>query len=377
MNNTAIIYPGAIRELPFVLEQLGVTRVFLVTGNKSYEASGARDVVDTLLGSFYPMRFFDFSPNPDIVDVKKGVAAFKASKCDGVLAIGGGSVMDMAKLIAYFREVDLTNLSLNSGGVFNEFVPLPLVCMPTTAGSGTEATHFAVVYEGLVKFSMAHPSLLPQVALIDPDLQLSQGAYQRAVSGMDAFAQALESMWSVNRTSYSMQLAENALRLLWAHLEEVVWSRPGASHWGVAVAANLAGRAINITKTTAPHALSYGFTKTKGLPHGHAVSLSLPFFIDYHASAPEARCNDIRGAGQIREVLQRVASLMNCSVEMLGPLVSRFAGSLGLELGFRQLGISRADFDASVAKINMERLSNNPFVVDGRVLDDFYLYNNG
>lgn len=376
MNSETRIYPGASRELPFILEQLGAGRVFLVRGRQSFEASGAKTLVDELLTRFSLTHFYDFSPNPDIADVKKGVAAFKDSACSCILAIGGGSVMDMAKLISYYREVDMQHFSFKWGGLIYCFEPQPLVCLPTTAGSGTEATHFAVVYEGLQKYSIADARLLPHFVLIDPELQQSQSAYQKAASGMDAFAQALESMWNVNATPHSMQLAESALRLLWTHLEEVVWSRPNASYWAVATAANLAGRAINITKTTAPHALSYGFTKTKGLPHGHAVGLSLPFFIDYHRSAPDERCNDVRGAVFVQAVLQRVAAVLNCSTDSLSETVALFAEALGLELNFRALDISRENFDAAVANVNVERLKNNPFEVDAGVLDDFFQFNN-
>ena len=156
-----------------------------------------------------------------------------------------------------------------------------LIAIPTTSGSGSEATHFAVVYVGGEKFSVAHPIyMLPNVVVLNPSLTYSMDSYQTALSGVDAFAQAMESYWSVNSTEESKKYSIEALELIIEHLPLAVNyndnSRDIMLH-----AANLAGKAINIAKTSGAHAISYVLTSKFNIPHGQAVALTLPAWYDF------------------------------------------------------------------------------------------------
>ncbi|TCO07872.1 phosphonoacetaldehyde reductase [Natronoflexus pectinivorans] len=373
MHN-AITYPGAIRELRFILKRIGAQKVFLVTGRNSYALSGAKSEIENQLSDFNCVEFKEFQVNPDLEDVEAGVKLFEKENCDVIIAVGGGSAIDVAKLINYYHHSSLEDLSANS--LENkEFSPVSLICIPTTAGSGSEATHFAVIYVQNIKHSIADTKLMPVQTIIDPTLHYSQTPYQKAVSGIDAFAQAIESLWNVHSTDESVEYAEQAIKTIWLNLEKAVLENDENAHWALALGANLAGRAINITKTTAPHALSYGFTKALGLPHGHSVALSIPFFIKYHAGIQEAECNDNRGAGHVKQVIDRIAFLLDVQTEALSREVFLFFERLGVSVKFSELKISKQLFKEIAKGINYERLKNNPGKVDVQVLDALFEFN--
>jgi len=374
MTNNALIYPGAVQELRFIIEKLGAKKVFLVTGNKSYLLSGAKEKIEEEISDLQITQFSDFRVNPNLNDLKSGVDLFNQQKCDVIVAVGGGSVIDMAKLINYYHNSQLT--VIDEDHLENKaFSPLPFISIPTTAGSGSEATHFAVMYIDGVKVSVADSQLLPSHVIVDPELHYSQTPYQKAVSGIDAFAQAVESMWNVHSTEESRMLSEKAIDLIWHNMEKVVHDNDKYAHWAVALGANLAGRAINITKTTAPHALSYGFTNAMGLPHGHSVALSLPFFMKYHQEITVENCNDKRGVDHVKQVLARVSAILNVDYESLSKEVARFFKQLGVKINFKELDISREKFDCVTKEVNHERLGNNPAKMDNDVLSSLFEFN--
>lgn len=362
-----VMYPGSIFELRPLFMQLENKKVFLVTGKKSFRSCGAEEKLKWLFDTCEVTHFNDFQTNPDSEDVIKGVQLFNQASCTFIVSVGGGSVIDMAKLINYYHNAGID--TIKDSNMNNENCkPVTHICLPTTAGSGSESTHFAVMYIGNAKYSIAHPKLKPNYAIVDPELQYSQTPYQKAVSGVDALAQAIESFWSVQSTEESRLYSEKALNLVWQNLPAAVHKGDKLAHLYLAVGANLAGRAINISKTTAPHALSYGFTKYAGLPHGHAVALSLPYFLEIHSQVSEENCNDPRGVNHIKRVIENIASIMNCQSDKLANTLIDFLKYINIETCSKNLNIKKQVINQSVQMINKERLGNNPVVVD---INDF------
>ena len=239
---------------------------------------------------------------------------------------------------------------------------VPLVAVPTTSGSGSEATHFAVVYIERKKYSVAHRSLRPSVAIVDPLLTYGLSPRLTAIAGMDALCQAIESLWSVGSCAESESWASEAVTLIMAILEVAVLKPTPASRESMSRAAHLAGKAIDITKTTAPHALSYALTTEYGIPHGHAVALTLGSLLEFNFNVSDENSNDSRGASHVREVLKTICSLMGArdcaeSRESIGRLMD----SIGLETHLGPLGITTPLMCATLAaRVNPERLANNP-----------------
>ena len=337
-------------------------RVFLVTGKLSFKATGADDFIKTLkTGSIRFTQFDDFEVNPKIEDVIKGLALFKENQCDFIIAIGGGSVIDMAKCINAFQSNDTKD--------FNSLVEtnaikakgVPLLAIPTTSGSGSEATHFAVIYMGNVKYSLAHPFLLPCLVGLNAKFTLSQPKYLTACVGLDALSQALESFWNVNSTPESLHYAEQAIALIMSNLKNCVLNPTLTNRKLISKGAYLAGKAINITKTTAPHALSYAFTTYFSIPHGHSVFLTLPQFLTYNYEVTSEDLNDNRGIDYVKMNILRLSNLIKpkSNPYSASEYLKSYATSLGIELSLSKLGIVNAK-EMLMNSVNSERLKNNP-----------------
>ena len=205
-----------------------------------------------------PVRFSGFTPNPKMEEVMAGVEAFRASGCDTILAVGGGSPIDVAKCIKHYSGSDA-----------------PVIAIPTTSGTGSESTHFAVVYENGKKLSVAAPELLPEVVILEPSTLKNVPEYTRKATMLDALCHSIESHWAKKATPESKELAERAIALIKEH-KDAYLANDDAGNAGMMEAANLAGQAINITTTTAAHAMCYKITSMYGFQHGHAAAICLP-----------------------------------------------------------------------------------------------------
>lgn len=355
---------GSIIRLAATVDEMKARRVLLITGRSSFEASGASRIVAPLERVAEVRRWAEFSPNIDMRDLSVGIGIAQDFGADAVVAIGGGSVMDMAKLICAYRDRrDLSELAdaIRSGDdVASRSVRLLLA--PTTSGSGSEATHFAVVYIGDDKFSVAGEGMLPDSVALDPTLALSGSPHQRATSGIDAVCQAIESLWALGATTRSRRYAQIALHLLMGNIESFTECPTARSARGMQLGSHLAGRAINISKTTAAHALSYGVTKRFGIDHGNAAALTLGQFIEAHARTdvalrPTADPSIFQSAMQT--ILQRLGAIDGPTARQnFRDLLQR----LGLVSNLGDAGCTDDDIPALANSVNVQRLGNNPVV---------------
>lgn len=214
--------------------------IVLVTGRNSYAACGAEEFFAPFLESKRVTHLTTVGENARAEDVEEK-RRMLSGKIDAFIAVGGGTVIDTAKL--------LRGLS--------DDAPVPFLAVPTTAGTGAEATRFAVYYDHGRKCSADNVGYLPTDQLLIPEFAEAQTEYRRACTEFDAYAQAVESLWAVGATDESRSYARKALELM-SEGEQML-----GSYW--------AGRAIDISRTTAAHALSYYMTQNYGIPHGHAV----------------------------------------------------------------------------------------------------------
>ncbi len=206
--------PGAITRLPAILGDLGAQRVLLLTGRGSFEDSGASAVMPALEAHARVERWADFATNTDSADLAVGLDLNRRLSPDVIVAIGGGSVLDMAKLVAGYHDVEPAGtVAAVEAGRPAASRAARLVLVPTTSGSGAEATHFAVVYVGEAKHSIAGPAMRADAVVLDPTLTRSGSAYQRATSGVDAVSQAIESLWATGATAASPSAASSAARI--------------------------------------------------------------------------------------------------------------------------------------------------------------------
>ncbi len=242
-----------------------------------------------------PVAYIDsVTANPTVEDIELLAKKVSGYEVSSVVAIGGGSVIDTAKCIAFFlpQKSDKDFRSFQSSPANWYKASLPLIAVPTTAGSGSEVTNFATIWDrtSQVKRSLENEMLFPNIAFLDPSLLRSQSDEQFMISGLDTMAHALESLWNRNRTASTranaiaaLDLANNSL------LDLVLGSRSWQAIEKMQDASCLAGMAISCTHTALSHALSYPLTLSWGIPHGLAASFTLPAIWDYTEHTIELR----------------------------------------------------------------------------------------
>lgn len=362
MNQKICWGEGCIASLGEIEHFRAGAQVFLVTGKRSFHDSGAAAAVFRCLKYTVLVHFSDFAVNPTYNDLLRGIALYREHKIDTVLAVGGGSVMDMAKMIALLavQEGQPLDCLTGSAPILNHGVPV--VVVPTTAGSGSEATGFAVVYVDGTKRSFDHPWLLPSLALIDPGLTRNIPAGLAAASAWDALAQAVESYWSIHSTTESQGLAADALLLAVRNLLPSVHKDSDSARWQMSLAAFFAGKAINVTRTTAPHAVSYALTSSFGIPHGHAVALTIPLFLRYNYEVDEETLLDLRGIDYVRTTIEAISAAFGCTtVTAAASRIKELLVQSGLAVSIADLGLDcQHVIDVVLASVDSERLRNNP-----------------
>lgn len=332
--------------LPSVIDHFGKNPRVLVFINQSARERFSL-FFDSVLQSLSVVAFVgNISPNPKIEDVHSAVMRFASEDYDVLLAVGGGSVMDFAKA---FRCVSQKQR--------------PLIAIPTTAGSGAEATRFAVVYRDGKKESLDDISLRPDAVLLDGRFIKNMSAYQKATSAADAVCQAIESFWAVGGNDQSREYARAALKKMLPVIERFCGNVPASSEDSDAMifGSYFAGKAIDISRTTAAHALSYFMTTQYKIPHGHAVALSLGDVFEK---------NYIGSDGLLRERLNEILAILNWDPANIRESWRRFMEKLHLEWRFSKLGID--DRQAVARAVNPSRLANNPVELPVSVIETFW-----
>ena len=361
-------------DIKAILEKEKCSRIFLVTGKKSFETTGAKDILRKLLDGYTKAYYSEFSTNPKIEDVVSGVKLVSEFSPDIVIAIGGGSVMDTAKLICSLSEDYIESKKIILGQLPLGQRNFPLVAIPTTAGSGSESTHFAVVYIDGEKFSLANKSLLPDYIVLDSSLTHSLPKKQTAIAALDAFCQAIESYWAVDSTDESRSLSKESLLITLNNYDSVVSNPNNDTRRNMLKASFLAGKAINITKTTAPHALSYCLTSKYNVPHGHAVALTIGQFFIFHTNSGEKSYNGNYNKSILLTRMKELFHIINVEDSLgVNDYILNMMIKGGLETRLSRLGVKNNEALIELClNINYERLKNNPVNITPEIAFKFY-----
>lgn len=227
----------------------------------------------------------DIAPNPDLVLLREQSARFADTGRQPavIVALGGGSVIDSAKVFAAARGDFAVVEAYLAGDIdAGNINPWTLIAVPTTAGTGSEVTCWGTVWHGTAgkKYSLAHPGLYPKIAVVDPELMIGKPLALTVQTGLDALSHALESLWNRNANPVSMAHAVAAARGVLSTLPALSRDLQNAQlRERMARASTLAGFAFSNTKTAIAHSLSYPITLSHDVPHGIACSFSLPMII--------------------------------------------------------------------------------------------------
>ncbi|MEJ5020866.1 phosphonoacetaldehyde reductase [Ochrobactrum vermis] len=279
----------------------------------------------------------DIAPNPDIARLEVQTARFAAlsRQPEVIVALGGGSVIDSAKVFAAARgHFPTMDAYLKKRADAKTLSPWPLIAVPTTAGTGSEVTCWGTVWDNAAgqKYSLAHPGLYPEYAIVDPELMVGKPAGLTVQTGLDALSHSLESLWNRSANPVSMAHAVAAARGVLAVLPHLVKDLSNVElRARMARAATLAGFAFSNTKTAIAHSLSYPITLRHSVPHGIACSFSLPMIV-----------RSVAGEGGI--CAEGLHAIFGTEVHKAADELQAFLNGLGVETDYRHYGIDDAEW---------------------------------
>ena len=366
----AIIF--GIDKLSEILNESNIEKLFIVTGANSYKSLNFKDIIERL--AIERVYFTDFTPNPKYEQICKGIDLFKSEGCDAILAIGGGSPMDVAKCI---------KLAVLADDGINAIIPpmvnknvvidgnkIPFIAIPTTAGTGSESTHNAVMYYEGTKQTVTNDGILPYYAILEPSVLKTLPLYQKKCTMMDALCQGIESWWSVNSTDESKEYSKKAVELIIQNWEKYIFGNDDEAAANIMLGANYSGRAINIAQTTAAHAMSYKITSLYGLPHGHAVAVCLPEIWEYMVDNMD-KCRDPRGKEYLDDIFRQISLSMGC-IDLMDA-IGKFRNIL-LKCRINMDGKELDDELLSLLanSVNPIRLKNNPVQIMRDAINNIY-----
>lgn len=354
----------AIKNLETLLNNLHCEK-FMLVKDSSFLFLRIKDDIESV--QIERVDFSEFTPNPLYEQVKKGIELFNIECCRAIVAVGGGSTIDVAKCIKLYCHMDQKKVYMQQEYTDTH---IPLIAIPTTAGTGSESTVHAVIYWEGNKQSICHSSILPDVAILDHSVLKTLPLYQKKCTMMDAFCQGIESWWSVNSNDESKNFSRNAVELITNNWEKYIFENDEEAARKIMLASNYGGRAICITQTTAAHAMSYKITSLYKFPHGHAVSVCLPEVWTYMLKHSDV-CIDGRGVEYVKNTFCDIAKSMG--VNNVNQAIIKFRNMMS-KMEMRNPISSNRDEDLSAltASVNPFRLKNNPIELNEQTLR--YLY---
>ncbi|MBE0478332.1 iron-containing alcohol dehydrogenase [Candidatus Aerophobetes bacterium] len=342
--------PGAVQQVGKITRLYG-KRAFVVTGRSSAKKLGFLQIIEKKLKEekIEPFFFQEVEPNPSIDTIEKGVELFNKQRCDVIIGLGGGSPLDAAKVIGVLIK-NPPPLSYYFGKNKLKNNPPPFIALPTTSGTGSEVTPYAVVTDTQEKHHpkkiIADARIFPEEALLDPTLTLSLSPTLTSDTGIDALSHAVESFLSKRSFPLSETFALEAVRIIGKYLPRAIsHPRDIETRSYLMYASLLAGISIAQTGATLLHAMGYPLTSSFNISHGRANAILFPWFWEYSFPGnpekffkiittlmEEAKEHQAKRAKEsallLKEFLQTCGSLQNMDIKVPEEDLYRFAGEI-------------------------------------------------
>jgi alcohol dehydrogenase class IV len=335
-------------------------KIFLITGKNSFNKSGANKIFNKYLENRETITYFKKNYIPEFSELKEIIKIRKKFNPDLILAIGGGTVLDYAKA-ANCLDVNLKTSDIKKNDL--KFHKKTVLCaIPTTAGSGAEVTPTAVIYINGLKYSIEHEKIKPDYFFLLPELIIDSKKSLKAASGFDAISQGIESLISLKSNKESILYSKKSLKYSFKSFQNFI-KKPNLNNtFEMALAANLSGKAIAISRTTAPHALSYPFTSLFNVSHGHAVSLTLNEFLKFNYKNISYADKNIDLKSRFKILFELSGT---SSIDDFTSYLSRLKKVGKLEGSLRKLKINLNDcYSKVIGGVNPSRLKNNPVKIE-------------
>lgn len=347
LNEVSYFGPGARKELPGVVARLGYKKALVVTDKGLMIFGVAKMVLDVLDEAAIPYEIYDeVKPNPTVTNVKMGVEACKKAEADFIIAIGGGSSMDTAKGIGIIcNNPEFSDVISLEGVADTKKKTVPIIALPTTAGTAAETTINYVIIdeEKQKKMVCVDPNDIPAVAIIDAELMYSLPKSLTAATGMDAMTHAIEGLITKGAWELSDMFEIKAIEMIHKYLPIAVNEPTNpVGRDGMAVAQYVAGMAFSNVGLGVDHGMAHPLSALHDIPHGVACAMLLPTVMKFNAPAALPKYVDIAKAlGVYKDGMtqQEAADAACAEIDNLSRLV-------GIPTHLSELGITEKDIDA-------------------------------
>lgn len=293
--------------------------------------------------------YSEIAPDPDIEIVAKGIKALAGAKADTIIGFGGGSAIDACKAMMYFAEKE------------NLVDDLKFIAIPTTSGTGSEATEFAVITNADkgIKYPIIDEKLLPDVAVLDANLTLTVPKEITAATGMDVLTHAIEALVSKEATDFSDACAEKAIKLVRSHLINA-YNNPSdmVSRQGMHNASCLAGIAFNNSNLGLNHGMAHALGGRFHIPHGKANGILLPYVIGFNAGCFD-RLNDnsTKYARIARLIYVDSSSIRQSSLNLIR-MIKRTNERIGIPESIKAAGVPEEEFKNALDEMSRAALAD-------------------
>lgn len=347
LNEVSYFGPGARKELPGVVKRLGFKKALVVTDKGLMQFGVAKMVLDVMdeAGIAYEI-FDDVKPNPTVTNVKNGIDACKKAQADFIVAIGGGSSMDTAKGIGIVvNNPEFSDIISLEGVADTKKKSLPIIALPTTAGTAAETTiNYVIIDESRqAKMVCVDPNDIPCVAIIDAELMYSLPKSLTAATGMDAMTHAIEGLITKAAWELSDMFEIKAIEMIYKYLPLAVDEpKNPKGRDGMAVAQYVAGMAFSNVGLGVDHGMAHPLSALFDVPHGVACAMLLPTIMRFNMPAAKEKYVDIAKACGVYEIGMTTDQAAEAACKAIEDLSAR----VGTNKKLTDLGITEKDIDA-------------------------------
>tara|TARA_B100000989_G_scaffold281913_1_gene246541 strand:- start:10723 stop:11844 length:1122 start_codon:yes stop_codon:yes gene_type:complete len=350
-----------ISEVNYYIKTNKFKKIAIIAGKKSFNKIDGKKIIKEIIRKTKTedvRYFFKINNYPEIKELKKLINFLESFQPNLILALGGGSVIDYAK-IANVKNIGNNLVKKIYGGLhIGKEKIAKMVAIPTTAGSGAEVTSGAVIYINKIKYSIDDKIIIPDKHFLLPKIIMKNKKKLKASSGFDAISQSVESIISLKSNNTSLLYAKKSLNISLDNYLSFLKKPNFYNSSNMSIAAMLAGRAINISKTTAPHAVSYPFTSNFNISHGHAVSLTLEKFLKFNYRNQNKSKTSFDLNNRYR-ILFKIFGVRN--IDDLNLKIKNIKYQANLNDDFKRLNIDiKKHYPKILNEINIKRLKNNP-----------------
>jgi alcohol dehydrogenase len=350
-----------IRHINSYLKIFNANKIALIV-DKTLMEIGIIDNIVRYIEDYSVGIFSDVEPYPSLGKIENALKFVKDGSYDLIIGIGGGSSIDIAKIVAVLANkpgivedyifddsyranpTKVTNREITKPGI-------PFVAVPTTAGTGSEVVMWSVIWDiqKKTKQSLSHPLMFSSLVIIDPSLTLTLPRKVLASAGIDAFCHAIEAYWSLNENQITLAHSLDAIRLIFSNLEKSYYNSDIEYRENMSKANLLAGLALSSAKTNSSHSMGYSLTQYFNVPHGAASAIFLPALFEFNF--------DIMG-----EKAKILSKLLDIKSGLDGKKkIRKMMKNIGLPIRLRDIGVKKTDFDFIIEKGFIPfRMADNP-----------------